>query len=118
MTIDLERLLDAMPPDAVFLSADLLNVLSHPDGPKPSQEMTAEGRVEVEAREFGGRAQRVYYDSAKDQIIFDGGDQGEATLYKHKVPGTPPSVIKGKKIIYNRRTGEFSGDGIREIKGT
>ena len=117
--IDIDRLLEKdLPPGAMYLRCDQLKVFSRPraDG-KSLQEMEARGRVSISSREFSGMADFVSYNEAKDQVIFDGGDGGVATLYKVKRPGERPQKIEGRKIIYSRRTGDHTGTGIRTITG-
>ena len=38
-----------------------------------------------------------------------------ATLYRQDQPGTPVKTIRGRTILYNRKTGEFSMEGGRLI---
>jgi hypothetical protein len=79
--------------------------------------MKADGRVEVESLEFSGKAHQVIYDEENDRVIFDGGEGGIATLYKKGIQGEPPKRVEGKKIFYERRTGRYTGDQIRNIEG-
>jgi hypothetical protein len=73
----------------------------------------------VKAQEFWGRAWRVTYVESKDQVIFDGGNNGKglATLYRVRVKGGAPEPIEANKIIYLRKTGEFSVDGGVKFQG-
>jgi lipopolysaccharide export system protein LptA len=64
-----------------------------------------------------GHAAKVTYNEEKDQLIFDGGTDGYATLYKAKVPGGEQEKIEGKKITYIRKTGEYKVDDGRLITG-
>ena len=64
------------------------------------------GHVTVQSDKISGRAAKVTYNEEKDQLIFDSGDDGYATLYKVEVPGQEPKKLEGKKIIYIRKTGE------------
>jgi len=103
--------LEKLPEGALYLRCDTLEVRSRPlPSGKANQEMVATGRVTVTSNEFHGEADRVSYDEEKDQVIFDGGRGGEATLTKFKA--NERQTIKGDKIIYSRRTGEHRGEGI------
>lgn len=116
--IDLESVMDNLPKGGMFLRADRLDVLSKQDSKgKSQQEMRAKGRVLVHAQEFWGRAEQVSYEEAKDLVIFHGGDTGVATLYKRVRQGAPPEEIKGKKITYNRLSGQFKIDEGRWLNG-
>jgi len=79
--------------------------------------MDAKGRVSVASQEFHGEADSVFYDEDKDQVIFNGGQNGTAILYKHKTPGAPPETIEGEKIIYSRRTGSHTGTNLKTLRG-
>jgi lipopolysaccharide export system protein LptA len=79
--------------------------------------MTAIGRVTVQTNNVTGHAAKVTYNEEKDQLIFDGGPDGFATLYKVEIPGTEPKKIEGKKITYIRRTGEYKVDSTRSLSG-
>jgi hypothetical protein len=109
--INLDDILDNLPEGALYLKSDRLKVYNRGDKTKSQQEMTAEGRVFVQAKEFYARSDVMRYNEAKDQIIFEGGDGGNATLYKIKQRGAAPQTISGKKITYIRSTGRFQIDG-------
>lgn len=116
--IDLESIMDNLPKGGMFLRADRLDVLSKQDPKgKSQQEMRAKGRVLVHAQEFWGRAEQVSYEEAKDLVIFYGGETGVATLYKRLRQGAPPEEIKGRKITYNRASGQFKIDEGRWLNG-
>ena len=42
---------------------------------------TAKGRVKVQAKEYWGSCDTLYFDEAKDQVILCGSQNGLATLY-------------------------------------
>jgi hypothetical protein len=120
MEVDFGKMLAKLPEEAMYLRCDQLKVWSRPrPGGKASQEMEAIGRVTVTSNEFHGQADRVTYDEEKDQVIFDGGPGGVATLTKFdkSKPGGKPQTIVGRKIIYERRTGKHTGEGIETIIG-
>ena len=115
--IDLVELLNRLPEGAMYLQADRLDVFDHGDKKKSQQEMNAKGHVLVQAKDFWGRSDTMTYNEAKDQIIFEGGDGGLATLYKIKQRGGEPQKIEGKKITYIRSTGMFKIEGGEWISG-
>jgi hypothetical protein len=118
LAIDLTKMVDNLPEGGLYLQSDALEVNSKQENGKNSQEMTATGRVFVKAQEFYGRAWRVTYVENKDQVIFYGGDKGaSAYLYRVTVKGRDPDLIEANKIIYLRKTGEFSVDGGKTFKG-
>jgi lipopolysaccharide export system protein LptA len=107
--IDLDAILASpLPEGAMYLRCDRLKVFDQPEskGGAPNQQMEARGRVYVEGREFYARADAVFYNQAKDQVVLD----GAAMLYKIG-NSRRPEVIAGKKIIYNPSTGEARIDG-------
>ncbi len=71
----------------------------------------------VQAKDFWGHSDTMTYNEAKDQIIFEGGENGLATLYKQKQRGGEPQKIEGKTIIYIRSTGMFKIEGGEWISG-
>jgi hypothetical protein len=115
--IDLDKIRNAIPPNAFYLKCDRLDVISIEDKGKTTKEMTAKGRVTVDGENYSGRAALVTYNEAKEQIIFQGGENGKARLYKYKGPGQKPDEIVAKKIIYSRLTGEHSTDGTEKFEG-
>ena len=129
MEIDLDNLLvelakGTLPSGTMYIKSDLLEVLNHPqtikgaDGTitqKASNEMLAHGRVLVQGESYYGKADSVKFNEAKDQIIFDGGDDGMAMLFRKATPNSPAQPIKAKRITYYRNTGGYSINGGREI---
>jgi hypothetical protein len=118
--IDLDAMLADLPEGAMYLRAERLKVLDQPENGRSNQQMEAHGRVYVQGKDFYARADSVYYNQAKDQVILDGKDSGEATLYKQPRPGMKPEEFRGSKIIYSRTSGradvikgsEFNGSSL------
>jgi hypothetical protein len=115
--LDFDTLLDNLPREAMYMRCDQLTVLNRGDKTRSQQEMLARGHVMVQAREFWGRADTVTYNEAKDQVIFDGGENGYATLYKVTVKGAPATALTGKRITYIRSSGAYRIDGGKWITG-
>jgi len=109
--IDLDAILNRMPEGALYMKCDRMDVFDHGDKKKSQQEMYAKGHVLVQAKDFWGRSNTMTYNEAKDQIIFEGGESGLATLYKIKQRGAEPQKIEGKTIVYIRSTGMFKIEG-------
>jgi lipopolysaccharide export system protein LptA len=65
--------------------------------------MVGTGDVDVEAKEFIGRGDRISYNQQHDRIIFEGSRGSPATLYRQKRLGLKPDEFKGEKIWYYRR---------------
>lgn len=108
--VELENVLDRLPPGAIFLRCDRLDALSRGEGKNARQDMRAKGRVTVQAREFSGRAEMVTYEDAKEQVIFHGAEGAPAVLMRQIRVGAPPEEIRGRKITYSRGTGQFKID--------
>ena len=49
-------------------------------------------------------------------MVLDGKD-GVATLSRSKTPGEPPTTVSGRKILYNRTTGETRIIGVDSLRG-
>ena len=75
LEIDLDKVLNRMPEGAPYLKSDRLDVFDHGYRKKSQQEMYAKGHVRVQAKDFYGYADRMTYNEAKDQIIFEGGEK-------------------------------------------
>lgn len=116
--IDADPNLDQLPEGGLYLRCDQLKVLSTPgEGGKATQQMEATGRVMCRSREFWGWAETVTYHEGKDQVIFDG-KEGFAHVERDMGPGHPRQQLKGRKIIYLRKTGEFKVEGAGGVSGS
>ena len=105
--------------DALFLTCEKLDIVTRKIRDKSSQEMIADGQerlVNFQTSEFTGTSKTVKFDEATDVIIFEGNGNTPATIWKlAKVQGGQPQMLQGRKILYNRKTGEFLLDGVRVI---
>lgn len=111
--------LDHLPDDAVYLRCtDQMKVYNRPENGKSNQQLEAEGRVICRTKEYEAHAEKVTYNEAKDQLIFDGGDGGFAHLIHFLQPGIPPQESKAKRFIYLRKTGQIFSDGVQGVRGT
>jgi lipopolysaccharide export system protein LptA len=114
--IDIDTMLEKLPPGGIFLRCDQMEVLSRPvKGGKAQQEMIALGKVRVQSKDMSGRAAKVTYNEEKDQIILEGGDDGKAVLYKYETQGTDPPNVRAKKITYIRKTGQYTTSGTSDF---
>lgn len=116
--IDIDRILDRMPPEALYLRCDKLDVLSHNENGVTHQEMRARGRVVAQSREFSGTGELVTYDEAKGQVIFHGSSMEPAVLYRQLKPGAKPDEVKARKITYNRTSGQIRIDEGSSLGGS
>jgi len=111
---------DHPPKGGLYLRCNLLTVFNEPlPGGKTNQLMRAERSVSFRTPEFYGTADIVKYNEGRDQIIFEGADGNYATLYQFTGPaaGNRPREIKGRQILYERKTGKLIVDGGKEIIG-
>ncbi|MFO0928413.1 MAG: hypothetical protein U0736_15535 [Gemmataceae bacterium] len=106
-----------LPEKSLYLRCDRLKVLDHPTDGLPNKQMEAVGKVYAQGREFYARADVVRYNQQKQQVIFEGGESGLATLYKVARPGDKPQTVEGKRILYNRATGKIDVIGASSITG-
>lgn len=104
--------------DGFYLRCDVLSVFGRTDAGsgKTTQEMEAIGKIFFKTEEFSGRAHIIRYDEANDVIIFEGSAGNPASLFKERGVGVDRQEIKGNKIRYNRRTGEFHLEGGRVLR--
>jgi lipopolysaccharide export system protein LptA len=116
--IDLDAMLASeLPPRALYMRCKRLKVLNREDHGKSAQEMEAHGRVEVQAREFWAKADHVYYNEAKDQVVFQADPGNVATLAKVVAKGQEPQMLQGERIIYIRSTGKAWVEGGNKLIG-
>jgi hypothetical protein len=107
-----------LPEGAMYLSCARLKVLDRPENGKPNQQMEAYDRVYVQGNSYYARADAVFYNQAKSQIILEGRDGGMATLFKRTGgPGSPYDRVSGKKILYYQQTGRTEVFGADDVSG-
>lgn len=99
-----------LPKGAYTLRCDRLEVLSRKEGTRTLRDLRARGRVIVRSMEFSGAADMVTFDESKNQVIFHGSETVPAALFRQLRPGSPPDEIKGRKITFNRASGQFRID--------
>jgi lipopolysaccharide export system protein LptA len=117
MPIDLDAILAGdLPEKAFYMRCDRMKVLDAPTGGQPNKQMEGHGQVYCQGSDFYARADMVTYNEQKSQVIFYGID-GYATLYRQIEKGSTPSVVEGKKIIYNEKTKETQVIGTRSFSG-
>jgi hypothetical protein len=118
LKIDLDEIVGThqLPKGAMYLRCDRLDVLDQPYNGRSNQQMVAHDHVSVWSEEFQATCDDLYYNQAKDQVILDG-QRTEAKLFKITTQGAEPQVLRGKKIIYNRTTGDAKVEGGDSIRG-
>ncbi len=96
------------PKDGFYLRCNNLTISKYLRDGKTYQYMVAENNASFRTPEFFGNAKTIKYDESQEIIIFE----GEPTvLYKFGAPGEKPKRIEGRKILYNRKTGNFDLKG-------
>jgi hypothetical protein len=116
--VDIDAILANMPTGSLYLNCAHLTVLDRGEPGQPKREMKAVGRVLVQGPDFWGRAETVTYNEEKDQLIFDGGETGQAVLARKAAPGVPPEGdLHGKRITYIKSTGDYKIDGGHWMSG-
>ncbi len=101
---------DALPPDAFFLTADILRVVSEPpadggDGPARNF-LKAWEDVNALAEDKTIQADTLTYDSSNELFYAYGEEGRQVTIAQQAGPGQPASVVAGRAVRYNRKTGE------------
>jgi hypothetical protein len=86
---------------------------------KTYQEMFANGGsrlVNFQTDEYTGNSKTVKFDERTDIILFEGAGGVPATIYMlPKEQGGRAKTLSGQKILYNRKTGNFTLDGVNVI---
>lgn len=114
---DMEVNPDHPPKNGFYLRCDMLRVYTKSvSKDKTMQYMRADRKVFFRTLGFYGRADVVKFDQGQEIVIFEGAPGNPATLYQDQGAGIDPRQIQGMKILYNRRTGEFSLEGGNNIQ--
>jgi hypothetical protein len=100
---------DNPPPDATFLTAQTVRVVTEP----PPQGSNAPARNFLKAWENANaetidttiQADKITYDSAKE-LFYAYGELDQVYLVQQKFVGQPATTASGTTLWYNRRTGE------------
>lgn len=115
--IDMKIDMNKLPPGSMFLQCEVLKVKSpRTENGQGGQELEAHKRVIVQADEFWGKADVITFNEDKDQLTLSAAEGNYASLHRAKVQGGPFEEIKGKQIIYYRRTNDYKvigGVGVR-----
>lgn len=113
---DVKLVPDKLPKGGFYLRCDLLSVYTKTvsEG-KASQMMHAKGKVDFRSEKFYGQSTTVKYDDASEIVVFEGTEGNPVRMFQDV--GAPElREIRGSKILYNRRTGQFQVEGGRSIE--
>jgi hypothetical protein len=111
------HLIDHLPPGALYLKSEYLEVLTQQQpGGKSNHVMRAKGRAHVEFDEYIGDADVIKYDEAKQHVIFEGSRDLPAVVNRRLRVGGKPQSLRGEKFTYDRVTGRFDGAGVTWIE--
>ena len=101
---------DRPPADAFFLTSEILRVVSEPPaggGEGPARNfLKAWGDATALAEDKTIQADILTYDSLNELFYAYGEDGREVTIAQQDGPGQPASVLPGRAVQYNRKTGE------------
>jgi lipopolysaccharide export system protein LptA len=104
---------DNPPPDATFLTAQTIRVVSEPPPPgstAPARSfLKAWENAEAETIDTTIQADKITYDSAKE-LFYAYGELDQVYFVQQKFFGQPASTATGRTLKYNRRTGESEVD--------
>jgi hypothetical protein len=104
-----------LPPRALYLKCDELEVYSQESGPQKYHVLKAMIRAEVQVDNYYGQADVITYDESKQQIIFEGTPGRPAKINEVPAKGHQAKGSSGQKFIYNRITGQFTGINVNSI---
>jgi lipopolysaccharide export system protein LptA len=109
-----------LPSGALYLRSIKMTVYSGKDAQgQTRQQMEATGKANVTwGNEFFGSADVIKFDEAKQELKLEGLNGGLARARRFNPQGGDRGDIVGRKIIYNRATDTFSGDGVYSGHGT
>ena len=105
---------DTPPKDGFYLDCNLLTIKTRQIAGKSTQVMEAEDRVVFRTDEFVGRADKLVFDEATDTIVFTAKGGNPVFIKQRNARG---EELQGRKILYNRRTGEFKIEGSTGLTG-
>jgi hypothetical protein len=119
--LDVEKTLQRLPPGALYLRCDVLEVLDTPaneQANKPAnKEMDGRGNVFVQGDDFYAHALRVTYNQLKQQVILYGSKEAPARMVRRIGQGNKEETIDGLTIIHNRGTGRTTVDNTSGVQG-
>jgi lipopolysaccharide export system protein LptA len=113
--LNINELINRLPPRALYLKCEKLEVFSMDKGPKKSHVLKAIGKATVQFDNFYGLADSIVYDEEKQQVTFIGSPGRPAVLNETRGQGQPPKKTSGEKFTYNRATGQFDGTNVNSI---
>jgi lipopolysaccharide export system protein LptA len=106
---DVKVNLDKLPKHGFYMRSDYLEVLSRTsDDRSKGQYMVAKYGVRFQTPEFSGTADTLVYNEAADTVLFQGTEGRPATVYRWRGQGVRPEEISGQRILYSRKTGQFT----------
>ncbi len=122
---DLDATLDPtprrLPQGAIHLRCtkrlDVLGKQPQQPGGRTSQEMTAQGHVQIWGPDYQGVAETLSYNEGKDQLVLRGGSGGMAILAQTRAVGGDPNTSRAEEVIYFRKTGEVKMNGVDSFSG-
>jgi hypothetical protein len=108
---------DNLPKGGLYMKCERLQIYSKPlPGNRTGQYMHAQQNVSFRTPEFYGTAPVVKYNQPEDIVTFEG--KGSTPVVLYRLParrGDNYQRITGQTILYNRKTGVFSGGQIEEM---
>lgn len=127
LNIDLDAMLASdLPPGALYLRCNRLRVGTYQKPIYVSadqkqlrayQVMDALGQVYVQGKDFTAQCDHMTFNEEKDQVIFIGEGDNLAVMSKGEIKGEKRKILKGKRLIYIRSTGQVYVDQIDSING-
>ena len=104
------------PKDGFYLQCDYLEVTGQQTGNKTTQLMIADGpNVYFKTDQIVGTANTVTFNEATDIIIFEARGGNVVRLSKLDGATSQPIAVNATKVLYNRRTGQFSLDSVKSF---
>jgi hypothetical protein len=107
---DIKIDIDKMGKGGFYMKCERLTIFSKPmpDG-KTGQYMRAEKNVSFQSQDMKGQAPLLKYSQPEELVIFEGDKTNPVVLYRFHPGRAEPERLTGTRILYNRRTGEFTG---------
>ncbi len=100
------------PKDGFYMRCAILDVQTKEVDGQSYQFMVAQRNAFFRSPEYFGNADTIKFDQSEETIIFEG---NPTTLFKLGATGEKPKRIEGKRILYNRKTGNMKADGVNVI---
>lgn len=98
-----------MPENSGYLRARQVDIEESPGTKGNGFSMTAWSNAQIVSRDFSGDADKITYDSAKEQYLLSAEGNRSVKAQQHAVGTRPAHNFNGPSVLYNARTRQANG---------